>query len=104
MNAPQPSRLPLLIIRTITALALVTPGVWLAWLGNPSPLLALVGIAAALFSIRTGQQGESRYGRRIPVTEMLALGRQGDRAMLLGGLAGYLMLVCFILAITFLFF
>ena len=32
-------------------------------------------------------------GRRVPVTEMLALGRQGDKDMLWGGMAGYLMAV-----------
>ena len=97
------ARLPLLIIRSITGLALLAPAAWLAWLGKPSPLFALIGIAAALLSIRIGQQGEARYGRRVPVTEMFALGRQGDRQMLLGGLAGYLMLICFILALYSLF-
>ena len=56
------------------------------------------GVGAALISIRAGQAGELRYGRRVQVTEMLALGRQGDRQMLLGGIAGYLMIVLFGLA------
>lgn len=62
---------------------------WLAW------LLAGLGVASALLSIRIGQDGVERYGRRVPVTEMIALGRQGDRKMLLGGIAGYLMAACF---------
>ncbi|RIX45679.1 MAG: hypothetical protein D3M94_12725 [Rhodocyclales bacterium GT-UBC] len=80
-----------LIIRGITGLALVLPAAWLAWSGKPLPLLLLLTIAAALVAIRVGQEGEARYGRRVPITEMLALGRQGDRRMLLGGIAGYLM-------------
>lgn len=59
---------------------------------------AALGIGAALLSIRISQNGVERYGRRVPVTEMIALGRQGDRAMLLGGIAGWLMPVAFVAA------
>lgn len=65
---------------------------WLLW------LCVALGIASALVAIRIGQDGEARYGRRVPVTEMLALGKQGDRAMLLGGLSGYAMAAFFGLA------
>ena len=58
---------------------------WPAWL-----CLAL-GIASALLSIRIGQAGVKRYGRRVPVTEMIPLGLKGDRQMLIGGLAGWAM-------------
>ena len=37
------------------------------------------------------QAGERRYGRRVPVTEMIPLGLKGDRQMLIGGLAGWAM-------------
>ncbi|WP_412480607.1 hypothetical protein [Azonexus sp. IMCC34839] len=88
-----------LLIRAITVLALVLPAAWIAWTKTPVPLLLLVGIAAALVSIRIGQDGEARYGRRVIVTEMLKVGRENnDRQMVLGGLAGYLMLACFALA------
>lgn len=94
----------ILIIRAITLLALVIPAAWLAWVKTPVPLLALIGVAAALVSIRIGQEGESRYGRRIIVTEMFKVGRENnDRQMVLGGLAGYLMLIAFGLAIWFAF-
>lgn len=97
MNA---RRLPLLIIRAITGLALVLPAAWLAWTQTPVPLLLLIAVAAALVSIRAGQQGEARYGRRVPVTEMFALGRrENDRQMQLGGLAGYVMLASLGLAV-----
>lgn len=89
------------LIRGISALALSLTVVWLVQAGRLAPLFILLGIAAALLSIRIGQQGEARYGRRVPVTEMLALGRAGDRAMLLGGVAGYLMAVFFGLAAWF---
>lgn len=93
-------RLPLLFIRSITGLTLVLPAAWLAWTQTPVPLLLLIAVAASLVSIRAGQQGEARYGRRVPVTEMFALGRrENDRQMLLGGLAGYLMLACLGLAL-----
>jgi len=93
-------RLPLLIIRAVTGLALVLPAAWLAWTQTPVPLLLLVAVAASLVSIRIGQQGEARYGRRVPVTEMFSLGRkENDRQMQLGGLAGYLMLACLGLAL-----
>lgn len=97
----KPARLPILIIRAVTGLALVLPAAWLAWTKTPVPLLLLIAVAAALVSIRIGQQGEARYGRRVPVTEMFAVGRQGDRQMLIGGLAGYLMLACLGLALWF---
>lgn len=88
-----------LLIRAITALALIVPAAWIAWVKTPLPLLLLVGIAAALVSIRIGQEGEVRYGRRIIVTEMLKVGRENqDQRMVLGGIAGYLMLACFALA------
>lgn len=86
------------LIRGITVFALALAGFWLADAGRPVPLLILLGVAAALYAIRVGEQSEARYGRRVPVTEMLALGRQGDRRMLAGGLAGYLMLACFVAA------
>ncbi len=60
-----------------------------------------LGVGAALVSIRIGQAGEARYGRRVPVTEMIALGRQGDRAMFIGGIAGWLMAGCFAAAAYF---
>lgn len=68
---------------------------WPLWLS-----LAL-GIAAALVSIRIGQDGVERYGRRVPVTEMITLGRQGDWRMLVGGVAGYLMAACLAAALYF---
>lgn len=61
-------------------------------------LCAALGVGCALLAIRIGQDGVERYGRRVPVTEMLALGRQGDRRMLVGGIAGYLMAAFFIAA------
>jgi hypothetical protein len=70
---------------------------WPLWLS-----IAL-GIASALISIRMGQDGVERYGRRVPVTEMLTLGKQGDRQMLIGGIAGYLMAIFFALAAYFAF-
>lgn len=70
---------------------------WLPW------LLAILGVASALVSIRIGQDGVERYGRRVPVTEMIVLGRQGDRQMLIGGIAGYLMAACFVAAAWFAF-
>ncbi len=70
---------------------------WPLWLS-----IAL-GIASALISIRMGQDGVERYGRRVPVTEMLTLGKQGDRQMLIGGIAGYLMAIFFGLAAYFAF-
>ncbi len=97
--AQRPSRRPaLLLIRAISALAFSLSLFWLFQGGYVSTLLVIIGIALALFSLRIGEQGQARYGRRITVTEMLPLGRQGDRAMLLGGIAGYLMLLCFVLA------
>ena len=96
-------KLPLLIIRSITGLALVVPAAWLAWTSTPLPLLLLITIAAALLAIRIGQEGEARYGRRVQITEMLALGRQGYRQMLVGGMAGYLMAACLLLALWFAF-
>lgn len=89
---------PRTLIRGITLAGLALTGGGLAFAGYPEALFVMLGIAAALFSIRVGQQGEVRYGRRVPVTEMFALGRQGDRQMLLGGLAGYVMLACFMAA------
>ena len=61
--------------------------------GTWAPLFAYLTVVSALVAIGAGQRGEARYGRRVPVTEMLALGRQGDRDMLWGGMAGYLMAV-----------
>jgi hypothetical protein len=58
-----------------------------------------LGVGCALISIRIGQDGVERYGRRIPVTEMIRIGRQGDRAMLLGGICGWLMAVFFFAAV-----
>lgn len=77
--------------------------VWYAVKHSPAPLFGFLGIASALVSIRIGQRGEARYGRRVPVTEMLTLGRQGDRAMLVGGIAGFLMLGFFGIAAFFAF-
>ena len=65
---------------------------WPAWLAFA------LGVGSALISIRIGQAGVERYGRRVPVTEMIALGKQGDRRMLLGGIAGYAMAALFIVA------
>lgn len=80
------------LISRLLGAALLCGLIWYALHHSPAPLLAFLGIASALISIRIGQRGEQRYGRRVPVTEMIALGRQGDRAMLLGGIAGFLML------------
>ncbi|NHC05608.1 hypothetical protein [Azonexus fungiphilus] len=87
-----------LLMRGVSLAAIFAPLAWIAWAYTPAPLVGALGIAAALVSIRIGQAGEARYGRRVPVTEMLGLGRRGDRQMLLGGLAGYLMIVLFALA------
>ncbi len=68
---------------------------WPAW------ACVAAGVGCALVSIRIGQDGVARYGRRVPVTEMIALGRQGDRRMLLGGLAGWAMAGFFVAAAGF---
>lgn len=87
------------LMRAISAAALFVPMIWLAWAHTAVPLLLLLGISAALVSIRVGQAGEQRYGRRVPVTEMFTLGRrEKDRALQTGGICGYLMLVFFALA------
>jgi hypothetical protein len=86
------------LMRSISALAIFLPMLWIAWAYTPVPLLITLGIAASLVSIRVGQAGEARYGRRVQVTEMLPLGRKGDKQMLIGGIAGYLMIVFFGLA------
>ena len=86
------------LMRSISALAIFLPMLWIAWAYTPVPLLITLGIAAALVSIRIGQAGEARYGRRVQVTEMLPLGRKGDQPMLIGGIAGYLMIIFFGLA------
>ncbi len=86
---------PLLLMRSISALAIFLPMLWLAWAYTAVPLLISLGVASALVSIRIGQAGEARYGRRVQVTEMITLGRQGDKAMLIGGIAGYLMILFF---------
>lgn len=82
---------PAAVSRTI-GLLLFGALAWYAWRHSPAPLLAFLGIASALISIRIGQRNEATYGRRVPVTEMLALGRQGNREMLIGGISGFLML------------
>lgn len=64
----------------------------------PTLLCIALGIVAALLSLRISEAGVARYGRRIPVTEMLPLGLKGDRAMLLGGIAGWGMVGFFIAA------
>lgn len=87
-----------LVMRGLSLAILFTVLGWIAWTTTPVPLLIALGIGAALFSLRVGEAGQARYGRRVPVTEMLPLGRQGDRQMLYGGLAGYLMIACFALA------
>ena len=61
--------------------------------GTWALLFAYLTVVSALVAIGAGHRGEARYGRRVPVTEMLALGRQGDKDMLWGGMAGYLMAV-----------
>ncbi|QRM19380.1 hypothetical protein GBK02_08200 [Dechloromonas sp. TW-R-39-2] len=91
MATPENSLAGRLISRLLGAV-LLCGLIWYALHNSPAPLLAFLGIASALISIRIGQRGEQRYGRRVPVTEMIALGRQGDRAMLVGGIAGFLML------------
>lgn len=91
------SGLPRIVSRSL-GLAMLGGLIWYALKHSPAPLYGFLGIAAALVSIRIGQRGEERYGRRVPVTEMLALGRQGDRAMLVGGIAGYAMIILFGLA------
>lgn len=65
---------------------------WPAWL-----CLAL-GVGCALYSLRIGEEGVARYGRRLAVTEMIPAGRRGDRRMLLGGLSGFAMAAFFALA------
>ncbi len=100
-NSPTqpPTRRPaLLLIRTVSALAFSLSLFWLFQAGHLATLLLIVGIALAIFTLRIGEQAQARYGRRITVTEMLPLGRQGDRRLLLGGIAGYLMLACFAMA------
>ena len=77
----------------LLGLSVFAAAVWYAFRHSPVPLLILLTLASAQVSIHVGQQSVERYGRRVPVTEMLALARQGDRAMLLGGLCGYLMLI-----------
>lgn len=57
-----------------------------------------LGIVAALISLRISTAGVARYGRRIPVTEMLPLGLKGDHAMLLGGITGWSMVGFFVAA------
>jgi hypothetical protein len=57
-----------------------------------------LGIASALLSLRISEAGTERYGRRLTVTEMLPAGLRGDRAMLIGGLSGWSMVICFIAA------
>lgn len=89
------------LMRAFSTLLVFLSVLWLAQAGKPVPLLIVLGVVAALVALRTGQQGEARYGRRITVTEMLPLGRQGDKAMLVGGIAGYLMVVFFGLAAWF---
>ena len=94
--------LPRIVSRSL-GLAMLGGLIWYAIKHSPAPLFAFLGIASALVSIRIGQRDEARYGRRVPVTEMLALGRQGDRAMLVGGLAGYAMIIFFGIAAYFAF-
>ncbi len=92
----------LLLIRSITALALVVPAAWMAWVKTPIPLLLLIGIVSALLAIRIGEASEARYGERIIVTRMIPLGTEKkDRQLIIGGLAGYLMLICFSAALWF---
>lgn len=88
----------IVLIRGISAIAIFLPMLWIAWYYTPVPLLVTLGVTAALVCIRIGQAGEARYGRRVQVTEMLPLGRQGDKQMLIGGIAGYLMIALFGLA------
>lgn len=87
----------------ILGLCVFAAAVWYAFQHSPVPLLIVLAIGAAQVSIHVGQQGVARYGRRVPVTEMLALARQGDRAMLLGALCGYLMVAFFLAAAYFAF-
>ena len=94
----------LLLIRFVTALALVIPAAWMAWVKTPIPLLLLIGTVSALLSIHIGQASEVRYGERIIVTQMIPVGREKkDHQLILGGLAGYLMLLCFSAALWFAF-
>lgn len=60
---------------------------WPAW------ACAALGVGCALLSLRISEEGVVRYGRRVPVTEMIPLGLKGDRRMLLGGIAGWAMAV-----------
>jgi hypothetical protein len=83
------------LISRLAGLILLGSLAWYAYHRSAAPLLAFLGLASALVAIRIGQRGEARYGRRVPVTEMFALGRQGDLAMLIGGIAGCLMPVFF---------
>ncbi len=87
-----------LLMRSFSLLIIFLSMLWIAWARTPVPLLLTLGIAAALLSIRVARAGEARYGRRVEVTEMLPLGRKGDRQMLIGGIAGYLMIAFFGLA------
>lgn len=95
--ATENNKLPAIVSRLL-GLMLLGVLIWYARQHSPAPLLAFLGVASALVSIRIGQRGEARYGRRVPVTEMIALGRQGDRAMLIGGIAGFLMIGFFVAA------
>lgn len=65
---------------------------WPAW------LCVALGVACAIFSLRVGEDGVERYGRRLTVTEMIPAGLRGDRKMLLGGIAGWAMAGFFALA------
>lgn len=65
---------------------------WPAWLS------VALGVACALFSLRVGEDGVERYGRRLTVTEMIPAGLRGDFRMLLGGIAGWAMAGFFALA------
>lgn len=57
----------------------------------PTWACAALGVGCALLSLRISEEGVVRYGRRVPVTEMIPLGLKGDRRMLLGGIAGWAM-------------
>ncbi|MDD2885058.1 MAG: hypothetical protein PHT48_08455 [Dechloromonas sp.] len=100
MNPPPRTAPPLglWLIRAISALAFSLMLFRLAQGGHLASLSLIIGITLAVFTLRIGEQAQARYGRRVTVTEMLPLGRQGDRQLLLGGIAGYLMLACFALA------
>ncbi len=59
-----------LLMRGVSLTILFTVLGWIAWTTTPVPLLIGLGVGAALFSLRVGEAGAARAGRRVPVTEI----------------------------------